>query len=287
MLSKIVTKNNFKILNYLFEKEASLSELARKLNITKARVFYSLKELERLDLVRKTIQGKTHVYRFNFLHPHIKKVIKIILFERKEEYNSKFKGLPNFVDTFLAALLKTKYQGCLFFGSSLEQEKFKDIDLFIMLKDFKQKKELENKLKIMDKRLSPVFGTRKELKKGVEAKDMLYLNIIAGFPFSCENFVIETRYHEHFLRRKDVEERFILSSREIFSCLEFKESDYIEKHLEKGIIDIIYAVLNYFDLFPRNDLEARKLFKEKVRLTIPRKVSEAIKFAGKLRGLVL
>ena len=187
----------------------------------------------------------------------------------------------------MAALLKTNYRGCLFFGSSLEKGKFNDIDVFILLQNFKQKKELEKKLKKMDERLSPIFGIRKELKEGVEAKDMLYSNIIAGLPFSCEDFVIETKYRKYFLRRKDVEERFILSSREIFSCLEFEEPEYTKKHLEKGIIDIIYAVLNHFDLFPRNDLEARKLFKEKVRLTIPRKISEAVKFVNKLRGLVL
>lgn len=287
MLSKVLTKNNSKLLDYLLREEASLSELARRIKITKTRAFYSLKELEKLDWVRKTIRGKTHVYRFNFLHSRAKEIIKIILSEKKEEYNKKLKGLPRFIDTFLATVFKAKYQGCLFFGSSLEEREFRDIDLFIMLRDFKQKKELKDQFKIIEERLSLVLGTRKEISKGVKAKDMLYLNIIAGLPFSCEDFMLETKYDDYFLRRTDINERFILGNREIFSCLEFKETNYIKRHLEKGIMDLVYVALNYLELFPRNDWEAKKLFKEKVKLKIPNKVGGAINFANKLRGLVL
>lgn len=287
MLSKILTKNNLKILISLLREEASLSDLARKTKITKARVFYSLKELKKGDIVRRKIRGKTHIYSFNFLHPQVKEILKAILLKKKTEYNTKLKALPALVDTFLSTSLKKKYQGCIFFGSSIEEEKFKDIDLFILLQDFKQKGELKNKLRLLDKRVSPILGTKKELKKGINSKDMLYLNIFEGLPFSCESFVLETKYYEHFLRRTDIQERFILGYREILSCVEFKETAYTKKHLAKGIMDIIYATLNYFNLSPRNDAEAMKLFKEKIRLKPTGKVNEAIALANKLARLIL
>lgn len=286
MLSEIGKKNNFRILAHLLEEEASLSELARRLKITKTRVFYSLKELERLDLVRKEIKGRTHIYRFNFLQAQAGEVIKIFLLEKKRDYNEKLKGLPGLVDIFLKTVLKEKYQGCLFFGSSLEG-KFKDIDLFVMLQDFKEKKELGDKLKLIDKRLSPVFGTKEELKKGVETKDMLYSNIIRGLGFSCEDFVLKARYGEYFLRRADIEERFVLGYREILSCLEFKEKGYIKKHLEKGVMEMVYAMLNYYGLYPKNDQETKRRFKEKSGLSIPNTLKEAIKLMGKLKGVIL
>lgn len=284
MLSEIGKKNNLRILARLLEEEASLSGLARELKITKTRAFYSLRELERLGLVRKEIKGRTHIYRFNFLQAQAKEIIKVLLLERKKEYNEKLEGLPSLVDVFLKTVLKEKYQGCLFFGSSLEG-KFKDIDLFVMLQDLKQKKELEEIIKLIDKRLSPVFGTREELKRGAEAKDMLYLNIIRGLPFSCEDFVLEVRYKEYFLRRKDIEERFILGCREILSCLEFKEKEYAKKHLEKGIMEIAYAMLNYYGIYPKNDPEAKRRFKEKSGSGLPTGLKGATNLINKIRRI--
>ena len=69
MLSKMIKTINWRILTYLIEKgEASLSDIARETKTTKANTFYGLKDLVSLDIVRKTIKGRTHLYRFNILY---------------------------------------------------------------------------------------------------------------------------------------------------------------------------------------------------------------------------
>lgn len=280
MLSKILTKNNFKILNHLLKEEASLSELARRIKITKTRAFYSLKELEKLDWVRKTIQGKTHVYRFNFLHARAKEISRIFLEERKKEYNQKMKGLPALLDSLLKNMLKEKYGGCIFFGSSLG-EKYKDIDVFVMAEGIKGS-VLRKEIKEVDKKISLLLGTKQELEKGVKEEDMLYKNIQKGIPFGCEEFVLELKQKQAFLRRKDITERFVLGYREILSCLEFGEKEYIKKHFEKGKFDVIYAALNHFDFFPENDRQAKEMFKRRFGFIFSHKLKEAKKQAEKI-----
>lgn len=285
MLSKIITKINRRILNILLEEKASLSEIARKSNTTKANVFRSLKGLETEDLVRKEIRGRTHLYRFNFLHPQAWEIRAFFLDERKIEYNQKINALPALLDSLLGNMFKKKYQGCIFFGSSLE-EKYKDIDVFVMVEEVEES-ILKNKIKKINGKISPILGIKKELERGIKEEDMLYKNIIKGVPFGCENFVLELKQRQVFLRRKDIIERFVMGYRELLSCLEFTEKEYATKHLEKGTIDITYAVLNYFDFFPENDNQAKKMFKKQFGFIFSTKVKEAKKQAEKLGRKIL
>jgi len=280
MLSKIITKINKRILNILLEKKASLSEIARESKTTKANIFNSLKKLENEDLVRKEVRGRTHICRFNYLHPKAKEVMRIFLEERKKEYNQKMNGLPALLNSLMENIFKKKYKGCIFFGSSLER-KYKDIDVFIMVEGVKEN-ILRNKIKKVNEKISLILGTKKELEKGIKEEDMLYKNIIRGLPFGCEEFVLELKQKQDFLRRKDIKERFILGYREILSCLEFKEKEYVKKHLEKGKMDITYAALNYLDLYPENDNQAKKMFKEQFSFVFSSKVNEAKKQAEKI-----
>ena len=277
MLSKLITKKvDWRILNFLISEEASLSEIARKTKTTKANTFHTLKRLENIDLVRKTIHGKTHVYRFNFIHSLAKKIINIIEEEERSRYNSKLNNLPSLLHSFLSASLKKDYLGSIFFGSSLEG-KYRDIDIFIILKDKKSAKAIERKIKLIDKKLAPIFGREKELKIGIENKDMLYKNILNGITFGYNAKAL--KYNDYFLRKKDIKERYIIGYGDILSCLEFTEKNYVKIHLERGIMELIYSILNYFDFFPKNDKEALILFKLKERK--PQTVKEAIRLVEK------
>lgn len=279
MLSKIITKVNWRIITFLIEKgEASLSEIARETKTTKANVFHSLKELAGLDCVRKTIRGKTHVYRINFLSRYAKEIDFMILEEKQEEYNKKLKNIPIIVHSFLREAMKDNYTGSIFFGSSLN-DSYKDIDFFIILEDRKKLEILEKKIKLIDSNLSPIFGSEKELKEGIENKDMLYKNILNGISFGFDAFAL--KYSEFSLRKQDIRERFIIGYREILSCLEFKEKEYVKNHLDKGVMDIVYAILNYFDFFPKNDYEALDLFRKNLNEFKPKNINDSIEIIKK------
>jgi predicted transcriptional regulator/predicted nucleotidyltransferase len=260
MLSQLITIVNVRILSILLERDASLSEIARESNTTKANVFRSLKVLEKEDLIRKEIRGKTHLYHFNYFHPRAKEIGKQFQVERKEAYNQKMKGLPALLNSLLENMLDNSYEGCIFFGSSLTGD-YKDIDVFLMAKNIKTV-SLMKEIKLINPKLSISLGTRKELEQGLGQEDMLYKNILRGIPFNCEDFVLTLRKKQLFLRKKDIQERFILGYREILSCLEFPEKEYVRKHLEKGIMDITFSALNYFDLSPQNDSQAKEMFKK-------------------------
>jgi DNA-binding transcriptional ArsR family regulator len=260
MLSNIITKVSERIIAHLLENEMSLSELARQSKTTKANVFMSLKKLEKEDIVRKEVRGRTHIYRFNYVHPGAYELMNFFLEKRKKDYNNTMNGLPSLLNSLFENILKGKYHGCIFFGSSLKGT-YKDIDVFVITEE-RRKDLLQEKIRKVNEKVSLVLGNKKELERGMQEEDMLYKNILEGIPFGCERFVQILRKKEFFLRRKDITERFILGYREILSCMEFQEEEYVKKHMEKGTTDVMYAVLNYGDIFPRDDNQARKLFKE-------------------------
>lgn len=284
MLSQLITRVNVRVLGILLEKEASLSEIARESNTTKANIFRSLKALEKEDLVRKEIQGRTHLYHFNYLHPQAKEIWKQFQIEKKEVYNQKMNGLPALLNSLMENMLGNSYGGCIFFGSSLSGN-FNDIDVFVMAKNIK-KASLMKEIKLINPKISPILGTREELELGVSKEDMLYKNILKGIHFNCEDFVLTLRKKQQFLRKEDIKERFILGYREILSCLEFPEKEYLQKHLEKGIMDIIYSALNYFDLSPENDLQAKEMFKKQFGFCFSRTVN-AVKSQAEKIGMII
>lgn len=278
MLSKLIKMVNWRVLVFLIRMESSLSGIARETRTTKANTFHSLKELEKLDMVRKTVSGRTHVYRFNFLHPEARFILDMAVEEERLSYSQKLKNLPVIIHTFLSHSLKEIYQGCIFFGSSLEAG-YRDIDIFIALKKRENTQEIEKKLKLMDSRISPIFGSEEELNLGVENQDMLYNNILLGVPFGLDTIGI--RCKDMFLRKKDIKERFIMGYRDVLGCMEFTEREYREPHLERGVMDFLYAVLHYLDMFPKNDSEAVRLFRQKLKESKPKTVKEAIRVMEK------
>lgn len=285
MLLTTITKVDRRVATILIEKEVSLSEIARESNTTKANVFNSLKRLKEKDLVRKVVRGRTHIYNFNYLNPQAKELIKHFLEEKKSQYNAKMNGLPKLLNLLLENMLGEKYQGCIFFGSSL-RGKYNDIDIFILADETKEK-VLKIKVKEVNQNTSLIIGTKEELEKGAKEENMLYKNIIKGVPFGCEDFILELRQWQFFLRRRDITERFILGYREVLSCFEFNEKSYLKRHLKKGTMDVAYAVLNYFDLFPKDDQQASIMFKDKFGFVFSRNITMAKKQVEKLGGLIL
>ena len=278
MLSETITKLNWKIIKLLINNNLSLTEISIRTGSTKANVHYALKKLEKLDLLRKDIKGRTHIYRFNFLNKRARLFFEHYEYERRKEYNEKLNNIPNLVNTFCINALKENYQGCIFFGSSIDK-KYNDIDVFISTKEKIKTNELRKKTKLIDKRLSLLFGSLNELKNGLNKEDMLYKNISKGISFNiCLYNLI---YNKQIQRKKDINERYIIGYREILSCLEFKDDMYTKNHLQKGVIDLIYAILNYFGVYPKNDIEALNKFKEKLNNSKPKTIKQSIDLVKK------
>ncbi|MEK6845619.1 MAG: helix-turn-helix domain-containing protein, partial [Nanoarchaeota archaeon] len=276
---------NERVLDILLERKASLSGIARASNTTKANVFRSLKALEEKDLVRKEILGKTHLYRFNFLHHQAMEIEKQFQEERRDSYNQKMNHQPALLNYLLENMLGHKYQGCIFFGSSLTGS-YRDIDVFVMTTKVKEASLIEE-IKHINPKISPTFGTKEELELGLGQEDMRYKNISNGIPFHCEEFILAFRRKAPLLKRKDIQERFILGYREILSCLEFPEKEYVHKHLKKGIMDIAYSALNYYELYPRNDSQAKEKFKKQFGFWFSNSIKTVKSQAEKVGELIL
>lgn len=283
MLSDTITRVSSRILSLLPDRKASISEIARTTKTTKANTFHTLRSLEKEDIVRKEIKGRTHLYCFNFLHYAAFNLLRLLEVEQKEKYNKKLSNTPILIHSFLAQALKNNYGGCIFFGSSLK-EKYQDIDVFIILNEIKNTRELEKKLELINKKTSPLFGTQIELEKGIKVEDMFYLNIINGIAFGVD--ILSLKYHNYILKKEDIIERFIISYREILTCLEFPDKKYQRIHLEKGRKDLIYTILNYIDISPRNDKEAIDLFRIKLKEKVPRTAKEALALVKKYSYII-
>jgi len=287
MLAKIITKKlNYRIIDYILDKQDIVTSIARNIKSKKANVSKALRELEKENIVVKEIIGKSHSCRFNGLHPEAKEIIKFLLINRANELNTRLNNLPKFIDVYLRFVLKNDYLGLIIFGSALT-EKYDDIDIFVISNKIKSKEQIIENLKSIDEKISPIIGTKEELEEGFKNDDALYTNIINGIPFGCLDFIINLKYKHLSLKRKDIEERLIIGYREIQSCKKFKDDKiYIKNHLEKGIFDIIYALLNYNWILAANDREAERLFKITFKYKIPVALKQAGLFAEKMREVI-
>ena len=287
MLAKIITKKlNYRIINYLIDREDTVTSIARNIGSKKANVSKSLRELEEKNIVVKEIIGKSHRYSLNYLHPEAKEIIKVFLIDKGNELNNNLGCLPKFIDSYLRLALKENYKGLIIFGSALTN-KYQDIDAFVLLDKIKGKEIIQETLKSINNKISPLIGTEKELQLGLDNNDSLYLNIVSGIPFGCLDKIINLRYKSNFLKRKDIEERFIIGFREIQSCKRFKDDKiYLKNHLERGVFDIVYALLSYKQATARNDREARQLFKKIYKHTIPTTLKQAELFAENMKKVI-
>lgn len=287
MLAKIITKTlNNRIIDYLLNKQDTVTSVAKNIKSKKSNVSKILKKLYEENIVTKEIIGKSHCYNFNYLHPEAKEIINFLFINRANQLNTRLKNLPKFIDAYLKSILKNNYIGLIIFGSALT-EKYKDIDIFIIVNKSRRKKQIIKNLRLINEKLSPIIGTKKELEEGFKNNDLLYLNIINGISFNCLDIITDIKYKYVFLKRKDIEERFVIGYREILNCKKFKDDkQYIKIHLEKGIFDIIYSTLNYKQTLARNDREAELLFKKTFKHKLPKSLKQAELFIDKMKGVI-
>lgn len=269
----------------ILEREAlSVTEASTRVGSSKIRASIALRGLMERDIVKREIVGRTHRYSFNYCCAEARGIFGLILAERAQELRARLNA--GFVSGFLKSILKENLTGVIFFGSCVSRKVFKDIDVFLL---FRGKPEEQGKVgRIFDElgvvlpgsKFSFMLGTETEVENDyISGKDAFYSNLIDnGLPFGCEEFFTNLRFRKHTMTAAVAEstrERFILGVRELISCRKNEDDPlFLERHMEKGVFDVTYAVLNCAGHHPVDDYEAIDMMKKIFGTTVPAKVKK-------------
>ena len=246
---------NQRILTYVLDKEDNVTNIAKAIKSTKARVSIALNELQENKLVAKKVFGKSHIYALNTSAYYFKSIAAMIIQQKAEQLSHKLEDLPKIADSYLRNILKENYVMTIFFGSSISEKEYKDIDAYVILKKrYDKAAELKKRLMLLNNKLAPIFGTLDELNTGIKNKDSLYGNILNGLPANNVEGFIELKYREELLKRKDIEERFMLALREL-------QLELSPENMERAVFDAAYAALSCLGNAAKNDNEAIELCK--------------------------
>ncbi len=264
----------------ILEREAlSVTEASRGAGTSKIRASVALRGLMERGIVKREIVGRTHLYSFNYCCAEARGLFGLVLAEREHELSARLNA--GFVSGFLKSILGENLTGVIFFGSCISRKDFKDIDVFLL---FRGKPEEQEKVgRIFDelgvvlpgRKFSFMLGTEKEVEDDyVSGKDAFYANLIDnGLPFGCEEFFINLRFRKHMTSAESTRERFILGVRELISCRKNEDDPiFLERHMEKGVFDVTYAVLNCLGHHPMDDYEAIELMEKIFGTKVPAEV---------------
>ncbi len=253
---KILSKElNHRILAYILDREDNVTNIAKAIKSTKARVSIAINELEERKLVAKRVFGRSHVYAVNKLAYGFKAIAGIIIQQKAELLNYRLEDLPKIADSYLRSILKENYLLAIFFGSAINEDEYRDIDVYIILqKKYDKAAELKKRLILLNSKLAPIFGTIDELNAGIKNKDSLYANILNGLPANNTDRFAEFKYREELLKRTDTEERYVLALREL-------QLELGAENIERAVFDAAYAALICLGNAAKNDNEAIELCK--------------------------
>ena len=137
-----ITKNEFRIVLVLFKeffRDYNANSLSKKLGLTSMGTLKILKNLEKKGIVNSKQFGKAFFYKLNFESDYVQRYLDFILQKEAIEASSRVKRWVNELKSFK----KFATIGILF-GSVLKSDKFKDVDLLLILD--KQKNVEVNKL---------------------------------------------------------------------------------------------------------------------------------------------
>lgn len=270
----------------ILEREAlSVTDASKRAGSSKIRASIALRGLMERGIVKREIVGRTHRYSFNYCCAEARGLFGLVLAEREHELSARLNA--GFVSGFLKSILKENLTGVIFFGSCISRKDFKDIDVFLL---FRGKPEEQEKVgRIFDElgvvlpgsKFSFMLGTETEVEEDyISGKDAFYSNLIDnGLPFGCDEFFINLRFRKRTMTMmaaaESTRERFILGVRELISCRKNEDDPlFLERHMEKGIFDVAYAVLNCLGHNPVDDYEAIELMKKIFGTKVPAEVKK-------------
>ncbi len=156
-----------------FATRYNARSISSKVGMTPRGALKALKALENQNFVIAEPFGKAIEYKFNSQSALAKKTIELFLLEEAEQEHKRW--LEEFKNFEEAEIL-------LLFGSAARKAKtYNDVDLLIVLtqENFPQiKKKIEEKNKILVKKIHPVFQAPNDLAENIKKKDLVILDAI-------------------------------------------------------------------------------------------------------------
>ncbi len=172
----MLSEKEKQILMLLFKDFATrynARSISSKVGMTPRGALKALKALENQNFVIAEPFGKAIEYKFNSQSALAKKTIELFLLEEAEQEHKRW--LEEFKNFEEAEIL-------LLFGSAARKAKtYNDVDLLIVLtqENFPQiKKKIEEKNKILVKKIHPVFQAPNDLAENIKKKDLVILDAI-------------------------------------------------------------------------------------------------------------
>lgn len=163
---------SFLVRNFL--ERLSINQLAERINMTPKGAHKLLKRLEQEGVVKPQKMGNAIFYTFNFASDFARKKAELSLFEQpKLPYaRAQAKDLERIKPFALSAVL---------FGSVLQGEKAKDIDVLIIIKENSYKefnKALDELQRFKSKHIQVILQNPDDFIKNLKKQDAVILNAI-------------------------------------------------------------------------------------------------------------
>jgi len=153
------SKTKLKIIKFLLTHEASMSEreIASILKVSHMSINRTMRELAEMNFVNFVIIGKAHLWRVNRKSYTFK-----VLSELIKGISGIKEPLEDLKKTILGNLPKSLIKKVVLFGSIAKgSERINsDIDVFVLVKDMRRKKEMESSINKLSNVCFEVYGNR-------------------------------------------------------------------------------------------------------------------------------
>ncbi|MBP9854209.1 MAG: GntR family transcriptional regulator [Candidatus Omnitrophica bacterium] len=159
LLNLIKSEAKFKIVEFLLKHEASMSEreIASILGISHMSVNRAMRELADMNLVHYAVIGKAHLWQVNHKSLAFKTLEQLM-----KNLNAVSDPLSELKRVIIKHLPKSHIINAVLFGSiaKAKEKPDSDIDLFILVKNIKSQKVLEESIERLSAECLDIFGNR-------------------------------------------------------------------------------------------------------------------------------
>jgi len=171
-----LTSKDKEIMLKLFKEVNSYynpSSISKEIDISRIGSYKALKKLEKDNIVKSKRLGKASFYNLNLEDEYARKNIELLLIDearKKQRWVDEFREIYNYAEIVIL------------FGSIIKHEQnARDIDVLIVMeqKDNKKINELiEEKNKILLKKVHPIKQTREDLVKNIKNNNKVIISAI-------------------------------------------------------------------------------------------------------------
>ncbi len=179
------------ILNILKSPESkyNANNIAKVIGISAMGALKILKKLEKEEILKSKKIGNAKIYNINFDSEYALQYITFLL--KKESEHSE-----PYIKRWIRELSKLKKaELIILFGSVLKIEKeARDIDTLIVINkhNFNDiKKQIEELNLLNDKKIHPLYQTKKDLQKYIKEENKVILNSLKGIFISGEGVLLD------------------------------------------------------------------------------------------------